>query len=55
MADTGVHPKGRVKRPKVGRGVESVNGEGEAGEMTRVQVILMMEDTSEHSPKAESV
>ena len=26
MADTGVHPKGRAGRPKVGRGVESVMG-----------------------------
>lgn len=53
-----MHPKGRAGRPKVGRGVESVMGSGvggwESGEMTRVQVILMVEDTSEHSPKAKS-
>ena len=30
MADTGVHPKGRVERPKVGRGFESVMGRGES-------------------------
>lgn len=47
MADTGVHPKGRQGGPEWAEGLSLAWAAWESGEMTGVQVILMVEDTSE--------